>query len=94
MHIFSNKIVTTRKRHICNACGRFFNKGSKMRTQVNNFEGEMFTWRECPTCIELLSTYRSYFEDDDHLCYEFCVNEILEHGQTPEDLLIVLSNNK
>ena len=87
MDILSDKIVTTRKKHMCNACGRTFDKGVKMRTQVNVTDG-IQTWRECPTCTELLSTHRSYFEDDsDRVCYEFCVSEVLERGQTPEQLL-------
>ncbi len=92
MDILSNKIVKTRKKHNCCACGRVFDKGIMMRTQVNTMGG-MQTWRECPTCTELLSKYRSYFEDDyDHVCYSDCVREVLERGQTPEELLSVLSN--
>ena len=90
MDILSDKIVTTRKKHMCSACLRMFEKGTKMRTQVNTYEG-IGTWRECPTCTELLRKYRSYFEDDyEGFCYEGCVSEVLEN-QTPEDLLIELS---
>ena len=91
MDILSDKIVTTRKKHRCSACGRNFEAGTKMRTQVNTSDG-LQTWRECPTCQELLSKHRSKFEDDyEHLCYEFCVNEVLEKGQTPEELLASLN---
>lgn len=94
MDILSDKIVTTRKKHMCNACGRAFEKGTRMRTQVNTMDG-IQTWRECPTCEQLLGKHRSHFEDDfDHVCYEFCVNEILERWQTPEELLSVLDKNK
>jgi hypothetical protein len=92
MDILSDKIVTTRKKHNCSACGRVFEKGTKMRTQVNTFDG-IGTWRECPTCQELLSKYRSAFEDEyEHACYAGCVSEVLESGQTPEDLLNELNN--
>jgi hypothetical protein len=84
--ILSDKIVITRKRHKCSACGRPFEKGTKMRTQVNTFDG-IQTWRECPTCIELLSTHRSHFEDYDGTCYMNCVDEVCESEQTPEQLL-------
>lgn len=47
-------------------------------------------WRECPTCTELLSTYRSHFEDEDGICHQDCVNEVRELGQTPEQLLELL----
>lgn len=87
MYILSDKVVTTRKKHMCNACLRIFEAGIKMRTQVNTSDG-LITWRQCPTCEELLSKHRSKFEDDyDHLCYEGCVDEVLEQGQTPEELL-------
>ena len=92
MRILSDKIVTTRKKHRCNACGRMFEAGTKMRTQVNTSDG-LITWRECPTCQILLSKYRDYFEDSDGICNENCVNEILEQGQTPEDLLNELNKD-
>lgn len=92
MDILSDKIVETRKKHNCNACGRIFDKGTKMRTQVNTFDG-IGTWRECQTCTELLSKYRSLFKDDyDHICYSNCVIEVCERGQTPEQLLSLLDN--
>ncbi len=92
MDILSDKIVTTRKKHNCSACSRPFDKGTKMRTQVNTLDG-IQTWRECPTCQILLSTHRENFEDDsDHICYSDCVSECLECGQTPEELLNVLEN--
>ncbi len=90
MDILSDKIVTTRKKHKCSACRRMFEKGTKMRTQVNTSDG-IGTWRECPTCQELLLKHRSNFEDYDQMCYEGCVSEVLERGQTPEELLSALS---
>lgn len=94
MDILSDKIVTTRKPHRCCACGRLFEKGTKMRTQVNTFDG-IQTWRECPTCQELLSKFRSHFEDNyDHITYSDCVGEVLERGQTPEDLLRALEESR
>jgi len=92
MDILSDKIVKTRKKHNCCACGRVFDKGTMMRTQVNTMDG-IQTWRECPTCTELLSKHRSHFEDDyNHVCYSDCVSEALERGQTPEQLLSALAN--
>lgn len=92
MDVLSDKIVITRKKHNCSACGRIFEKGTKMRTQVNNMDG-LQVWRECPTCQILLSTYRDHFEDDfDKICYSDCVNEeCSESGQTPEELLNILT---
>lgn len=92
MDILSDKIVITRKRHNCDACGRVFEKGTKMRAQVNTYGG-IQTWRECPTCMELLADYRSHFEDSyNGICEENCVSEVLEKNETPEDLLHKLKN--
>lgn len=92
MDIISDKIVKTRKKHMCSACGRVFDKGIQMRTQVNTFDG-IITWRECPTCTELLSTYRSEFADNDDICHVNCVNEVCTKRQTPEQLLQQFQND-
>lgn len=92
MDILSDKIVVTRKVHKCSACLRKFDKGTKMRTQVNKID-EINTWRECPTCTILLSTYRNHFSDDyDNICYYRCVADILENDETPEDVLLHFEN--
>lgn len=93
MDVLSDKVVITRIKHHCSACGRLFDKGIKMRTQVNTSDG-LQVWRECPTCQELLSTYRDFFEDADRICYSGCVNESLDSGQTPEELLSALVNER
>lgn len=56
MDIISDKVVITRKNHRCSACGRLFEKGTEMRTQINTSDG-IQAWRECPTCAELLNTH-------------------------------------
>jgi hypothetical protein len=94
MDILSDKIVTTRKPHMCSACMRTFDAGSRMRTQVNTYNG-FNTWRECGTCQELLSAHRSLFEDGyDHVVPEGCVLEVLERGETPEQLLEKLNGGE
>jgi hypothetical protein len=93
MEILSDKIVTTRKSHLCNACHRRFEKGTIMRSQVNTYDG-IGTWRECPTCTILLDKHRDCFSDEYNVCEDGCVNESLDKGETPEDLLIRLSNRK
>jgi len=90
MNILRDKIVKTRKKHNCDACGRLFEKGTMMRTQVNTYDG-IGTWRECPTCMELLSKYRSHFADEyDYIFHSDCVGIVLDRGQTPEELLSML----
>lgn len=93
MDILSDNIVKTRKPHICCACGRRFEKGSKMRRQVNTSDG-IQTWYECETCIKLLMKHRKEF-DDGYGCFEMnCVMDALERRQTPEDLLRALDESK
>jgi len=86
MDILSDKIVKTRKPHICSACLRRFEAGSRMRRQVN-VEDEIVSWYECETCIQLLSRHRGYFEDEYNYAWMGCVNNTLDRDQTPEDLL-------
>lgn len=94
MDILSDKFVINRKYHICNCCGRRFEKNEKMRVQVNTFEGSLNNFRSCETCYELTNDFRDYFIDDDGIFYGYCVNEALDKNQTPEELLIKLKQNK
>ncbi len=94
MDILRDSIVITRRTHKCTACGRKFEAGTRMRTQVYVDSGDVYTWRECPTCQELLSKHRSKFEDDyENTCCEFCVKDSLKIGQTPEQLLDLLNES-
>lgn len=87
MNIISEKTVTTRKRHQCNACHRMIDPGNRMYTQVNTYSGNIDTWRTCITCTELIEKYRSRFETDGDWCTTGCVSDELNVGQIPEDLL-------
>ena len=86
--VISDKIVITKKDHYCSACLRKFPRGTKMRRQVNTYDG-IQQWYECPTCQELLSTYRERFYDEYGWCEEGCVNEVRAEAEieTPEQLL-------
>jgi hypothetical protein len=86
MEILSDKTVTTRKRHICDACNRPMPIGTKMRTCFIVDGGDNWTWRECPTCAELLIDYREEFENYDNGYDNGCVREVC-NGLTPEELL-------
>jgi len=86
MYILSDKIVKIRKTHICCACGRRFEIGTRMRSQVNDSDG-LVHWYNCMTCEELLSKFRNNFDDGCGMCEFDCVSNSLERGQTPEDLL-------
>jgi len=91
MEIISDKIVITRKSHICSACLRKFEKGTEMRRQVNTYDG-IQQWYECPTCRELLSTYRDHFEDEYGWVGSGCVCEVPPYDKTPEQLLEYFKN--
>ena len=93
MEIISDKIVITRKVHICNACLRKFEPGTKMRRQINTYDG-IQQWYECPTCQELLSTHRDRFNDKYDWCEEGCVDEVRSENQTPEQLLEYFNSRK
>jgi len=87
MGILSDKIVTTRKRHMCNPCMRYFDAGSKMRTQVIKYD-DIYTFRTCVTCDEITKLQDM---SEDGILYEGYVLNSLREGQTPEMLLAELS---
>ena len=87
MDILSDKIVTTRKKHMCSACGRKFEAGTRMRAQVNTYDG-IHTWRACLACDVLLTKYRKLFvSNNENICEIYCVSDSLEKNETPEGLL-------
>jgi uncharacterized protein (DUF2344 family) len=91
MDILSDKTVKTNKPHMCFGCGRKFEKGTKMRRQVNTCDGICVVY-SCKTCDELMTKHPKLFWDDMlEMFNEFCVNESLEKGQTPEELLASLN---
>ena len=104
MHIFSDKTVKTRKPHECFACNRWFPKGTKMRRQVNNYDGDMSSVYWCETCEKLCSEFHDlFFEAHDGIypvgCtgdsqYYYRISEDDNHKHTPEDLLEYLRKQK
>ena len=93
MDILSDKIVKTLKPHMCEACNRTFPKGTHMKTAVVASD-EITIRRTCPTCTELLTKFGSKFVDEmDDMFHDGCVSDVLEKGQTPEDLLKDMMSN-
>lgn len=86
MDILSDKIVTTRKDYICDMCFRKTPKGNKMRAQVNKCDGIQQA-RICLTCDELMKNHGRYISDDQSWFEGGCVDQCLENGETPEQLL-------
>jgi len=89
MEILSDKIVKTRKQHVCFACYRLFKKGTEMRRQVIIFDGINAIYT-CETCGLLFHEFQDYFIDEAENSYqEGCVKEQLVefNVKTPEELL-------
>ena len=65
-----------------------------METSTIIDSGEIYTWRTCPTCIDLLDNHKYSFFDEDYLVFPSgCVFEYcLEKNMTPEELLIHLNS--
>lgn len=93
MDVLNDKIVKTRKPHICSACSRRFEVGSKMQATTVVYD-TINTWYSCGTCMELLSKHRKEFDDGCGVCWQNCVDDALERGQTPEELLVELDKAK
>ena len=46
--------VISRKEHLCSGCLKKWPKGTSFDIQVNADNGDIWTWRECPICQELI----------------------------------------
>jgi len=96
MEVLSDKIVKTRKQHVCFACGRLFEKSTEMRRQVNVYD-EIYACYSCETCDELMADYSDYFIDEsENVFQEGCIHEKLHefNTKTPEELLKQLTKQK
>lgn len=96
MDIISDKVVKTRKPHICYACGRKFEKGTTMNCQVNKHDGDINAVYSCETCKELLTEHGALFLDEMMGFFPLlCVDEYLSNtkycGVSPETLLFILT---
>lgn len=81
------KAVITRKAHQCFSCLRTFPPDTRMRYWVGVFEGEFTAVYACATCIEIMNLSR------DSEFPEGYVSDMLDTGQTPEQLLKKLKEN-
>ena len=58
-----------------------------MRTATCAGDGEIWKWRECPTCNELLRKFPKDFDDGFGRFEGCCVADVLNEGETPEMVL-------
>ena len=77
----SSKDVLIRKEQQCFSCYRKFPKGTKMNRNTSSDMGRIFTVHSCETCNTIIQTEREDEYPDGY------VYNMLEKGQTPEDLL-------
>jgi hypothetical protein len=82
------KIVTIRKKHRCFLCGRIFEPGTRMIYFVCVDGGDFSSGYNCFTCEKIVSY------SDEHEFYRDDVIEMLDKGQTPEQLLEELKKTR
>lgn len=92
MRIISENKTTNKKPRRCNACGRVFAVGEKMKLVVCADDSSIWNWRQCLTCTELLDKFPHSFADDYGVCESLCVQEACNGELTPEQLLEKLKN--
>lgn len=85
------KQVKIRKTQNCYSCLRKFEPGIKMTYWVGIYEGDFGACYCCDTCSEIMK-----FNKDEYEYSEGYVDEMLNKGQTPEQLLnyLIVENTK
>lgn len=86
MSIFSDKIVKTKKKHICEMCARKFDAGTEMHKISGVDYGDFFNYYACKTCYVLFPMVNKCGDE------EFRTGEIMDYVtdyecKTPEELL-------
>lgn len=84
----TDKIVITRKPHVCFSCLRKFPEGTEMRYWTGTTSDGFYSVYCCKTCNKIMD--KSCYYDDDDGYPEGFVREMLAPGQTPEQLLETL----
>ena len=90
MEVISSKIVKNRKEHQCCPCRRKIGKGEKMRTSTNKDGDDIWEFRNCMTCDELMRGFEDEFIDHSEGAFpEGCVDDrLIEYEvNNPEELL-------
>lgn len=89
----TSKIVITRKTHVCFSCLRKFEAGVEMRYWAGIHDGDFNSIYSCCTCQKVMewATSNNGYDDYYEGYPEGFVHEMLDHGQTPEQLLAKLT---
>lgn len=88
----TDKIVITRKPHVCFSCLRKFPEGTEMRYWTGMTSDGFNSVYCCETCDKIMDKYP--WDDDGDGYPEGFVREMLEKDQTPEQLLESLCHKK
>lgn len=83
--ILQDKLVKTRKEHYCFSCLRRFPIGTDMWYWSGIYEGDFNSSYTCKTCKEIMS-----LDKENNVFEEGYVDNWLNKGQTPEELLLEL----
>ena len=95
--VLSERVVKTRKDHLCFACGRRFPARSIMHYQASKYNGDLQSLYICGTCNELFKkAYDDLYDDFDECFHGYCVIEALQNTEfgTPEKWLESLTEPK
>ena len=84
MTTLSNKTVVVRKQRQCFSCLRVFPTGTKMNYWSGISEGDFSSVYSCMTCVEIMNMPQ---DPDEDTFPEGYVREMLEKGETPEQLI-------
>lgn len=80
----TNKNVVIRKQRQCFSCFRVFPTGTKMNYNSGVYEGDFSAVYSCMTCVEIMNMPQ---DPDENTFPEGYVAEMLEKGETPEQLI-------
>lgn len=50
MRVINTKKVKARKRHVCDMCGSNIYPGEEYELQTNEFDNEIYNWKNCYHC--------------------------------------------
>lgn len=82
-----NKTITTRKPRTCFSCLRKFPIGTKMNYWVGIYDGDFCASYSCMTCVNFMNM------SNETEFPEGFVADMLQNGQTPEQLLEEIGND-
>lgn len=87
MDILTNKVVKTRKCHLCHGCGKSYDKGTKMRYTTSVDAGDISSAYWCKTCDIVIDTVYDYFDLQDGIGFCEVRDENIVYWETVNNTL-------